>query len=689
MPSSRLRANSRYGVAASALLALNIWIVWRLLWIDYLIHMQSVEGAFVSIVRYTREHWPHLGWWPLWYCGMPFANTYQPLLHTVAAAVSGVSGFNAARAYHIVFALAYALGPVTLFALAMRLTGRLGLSFVVGLVYSLCSPSAMLVPAIATDLGSVFAARRLHAAVVYGDSPNVAALTLLPLALLAIDRALRQPRVVRLLLAVLAVAAIVLTNIPASIAFGMAVAGYAIAYCARRADWLRLAGIGLCGGLLSLCIVPPSTLITLFSNTRWMEPADEWNAAHVLQVAILGVCVALLATALKRLGVARHIQFALLFLLISASVVLGNVWAGITLIAQPTRFHLAMEMALVCAVVFMAGEAVRSRIAASVAVVLVVVFTILQVGSYRRFARSVLIPINMEARSEFKVAAWLDRHAHGARVMTPGSVAIWLNAFTGTPQVTGCCDQGILLRPIRMAKYVIGSDDGAGDRAADISIVWLEALGARYVAVSGAASTEVYKDFAHPWKFEGRLKQVWREGDDAIYEVPQQTASLVHVVRRNELIQQVPENGVRIEPLLSYVAAIEDDRRPVPQVNWKSAEEASIRAEVVPDDVISIQIPWNAGWHATVNGHPRVIQRDALGFMFLDPGSSGEISVGLRYDTGYEPYLLVLPAVVVFLFLALHGGLQARAIDAGSSSTPAAEVETTQPNRAPPAPGRS
>lgn len=647
------RASNWYWIAAAALLALNIWIVWRLFRIDYLIHMQSVEGAFVSIVRYTREHWPHLGWWPLWYCGMPFANTYQPLLHTVAAAVSGALGVSDARAYHIVFALAYALGPVALFALAMRLTGRLGVSFVTGLVYSLFSPSALLMPAIARDLGGVSGARRLHAAVVYGDSPNVAALTLLPLALLAMDRALRRPGIVRLLVAVAAVAALVLTNIPATLAFGMALAGYAIAYCGSRADWLRLAGIGLCGGLASLCIVPPSTVVTLFSNTRWMEPADQWNAIKVLQVGLLGAAVALLAFVLKRFGVARHIQFAMLFLLISASVVLGNAWAGITLIAQPTRFHLAMEIAVVCAVVFVAAEAVRSRIAIAVAVALVVVFTIVQVGNYRRFARSVLVPVDMQSRSEYKVALWFEQNAHGARVMVPGSEAIWLNAFSGTPQVTGCCDQGIVLRPVRMAKYVIGSDDGAGDRAADISIVWLQALGAKYVAVAGARSDEVYKDFAHPWKFEGRLKQVWREQDDAIYEVPQRTPSLMHVVKRNELVQQVPENGVRIEPLLGYVAAIQDEHRPVPQVEWYGDSEAVIRTQVAPGEVLSVQIPWDSGWHASVDGRELAVGRDALGFMFVDP--AGGASVRLWYERGSEVYLPAIAAAALFVFLAASG----------------------------------
>ena len=172
---------------------------------------------------------------------------------------------------------------------------------------------------------------------------------------------------------------------------------------------------------------------------------------------------------------------------------LGNAWAGITLIAQPTRFHLVMEMAFVLAVVFVAAEAVRSRIGVAAAVTLLAIVTIVQVGNYRRFARSVLVAVDMRSRSEFKVASWLDRNAHGARVMTPGSVAVWLNAFTVIPQITGCCDQGILLRPVRMAKYVIGSDDGAGDRAADISIVWLQALGAKYVAVSGQKSPKSIK----------------------------------------------------------------------------------------------------------------------------------------------------------------------------------------------------
>jgi hypothetical protein len=63
---------------AFAIFWLNRWICWRLLFTEYLIHFGSIEPFFFALSRYIRSNWPNLGWFPYWYCGMPFDYTYNP-----------------------------------------------------------------------------------------------------------------------------------------------------------------------------------------------------------------------------------------------------------------------------------------------------------------------------------------------------------------------------------------------------------------------------------------------------------------------------------------------------------------------------------------------------------------------------------------------------------------------------------
>lgn len=130
---------------------MNVWVVWRLFWTEYLIHFGSIEPFFYALSRHIRTHWPHLGWFPNWYCGMPFSYTYQPLLHVLVAGFAALTRWSDARAFHFAIAVLYALGPVSVYALAFRLTRNRATSMVAGLLYSLVSPSAILIPRIAED----------------------------------------------------------------------------------------------------------------------------------------------------------------------------------------------------------------------------------------------------------------------------------------------------------------------------------------------------------------------------------------------------------------------------------------------------------------------------------------------------------------------------------------------------------
>ena len=44
-----------------------------------------------DLAGWIRDHWGEGRWFPMWFCGMPFRNVYQPILHTTVAAASALS----------------------------------------------------------------------------------------------------------------------------------------------------------------------------------------------------------------------------------------------------------------------------------------------------------------------------------------------------------------------------------------------------------------------------------------------------------------------------------------------------------------------------------------------------------------------------------------------------------------------
>ena len=156
----------------------------------------------------------------------------------------------------------------------------------------------------------------------------------------------------------------------------------------------------------------------------------------------------------------------------------------------------------------------------------------MQVVAQRRFVKRLLNPANVALSIEYRSAKWVEANLPGRRVMLPGSMAAWLNAFVDTPQL---CGQSYSTAPNWMqqvAQYAIFSGEGLGERDAEYSILWLKAFGVAAVGVSGPRSPEYWRPFAHPGKFEGVLPVLWREDDTTIYGVPPGSASLAHAIAR-------------------------------------------------------------------------------------------------------------------------------------------------------------
>ena len=268
------------------LFALNLMIGWRLFNQEYTAHYDSIEPFFYALADYLKANWLHPGWWKEWNCGMPFRYTYQPLLHYSVAAVGAMAHWSSARAFHFTLGLFYAAGPVTLYLLVLRLSGRVRVALTSALLYSLWSPSALLMPDVAADIDGFWNARRLHTAVIYGDGPHVAGLTLVPLALLLLDRAARRWSPAKFLLAALATVAVPLTNIPAAMVLAMVLIAYCLAADPMdRLPRMRAVAISsVLGYLLAAPLLPPSEFALVAQNTQWMDQAGKMTAAKFLMI---------------------------------------------------------------------------------------------------------------------------------------------------------------------------------------------------------------------------------------------------------------------------------------------------------------------------------------------------------------------------------------------------------------------
>lgn len=622
--------------------------------------MGSIEGAYIGLSRYILEHPRDLSWFPLWYCGIPFQNAYPPLLHVLVAITAWALRISPALAHHVMGGAFYCLGPVALLFLAYALSGNLRLSFVASLLFSLISPSVFLMPSIRVDVGSFWNARRLEALVVYGDAPHIAAVTLLLFAILALHRAFERKTALAGVAAVILLASVALTNWLGT--FSLAIA--AISYLVALADddspinpgWARIAGFAALLAALAYCLaspwIPPSTIAAIQHNAQFII------GRYVMGMTQLWCGVLVLAAAtglrwvLRRAHASLCLRFGFYFLLLTAALALPAEFLHFHLMPQADRYHIEMEIAVCLVLAFGLGPLVirtAGKYRTWLAVALLICAA-LQAWNYRRYARTQIRPIDIRHTVEYDASRWLQANMPNRRIFTSGSVQFWLNAFSDVPEVGGGFGQGVVNPEIPVMHYGIPFIQKNGDSAA----MWLRLLGAKAVVVSGPPSRDSYAFvWTDPNKFRGVLPELWRNGGDAIYAVPMRSQSLAHAILPGDVAVKFPRHVLDFEPVRALNAALDNPALPSASFIWKNRHEAAIFASLQPQQVLFVQVSHHPGWHATVNGEPRPVRRDGLGFMIVEPRCSGPCEIRLFYDGGLEMRLARLAQAASILVMLL------------------------------------
>lgn len=624
--------------AAAVLFALNAWITLRLFHVDYTRQMGSIEAAYVGLARYVAHHLSDLSWFPLWYGGIPYPDTYPPLLHWISGLAVAILGISPGLAYHAVTATIYAAGPAALFWMAWRLSGNRPASFTAGLLYSLVSPSCLLVKEVRFDAGGWFGPRRLGTLAVYGEGPHLTSLLFLPLAIGLLHTAFQKRKPAYYVMAALAIAAVPLSNWLGAMALAMAIAAYLLG-AVSESEWLpatlRAAALGMFAYAIAVPWLGPATIAVIRANAPRVANNFESTMMQRLFSAAIAAGLLLCAWLLRRYKIAPATRFAALFSYLTAATALGRYWLRQSLVPQPERYHLEMDMAFCVLVSFVLWPRLRDmlarmpRRAGAVAACAAAIGCIAIAVHQHRMANEMERPIDIRSTIEYQTARWLDTNLPGRRVFAPGTIGFWLNAFSDAPQLTGGFDNGILNPFLPHVIYQVY----AGDRQ-DLAVEFLKAYGCAAVIGGGPQSREVYHPYAHPEKFQG-LPELWRNGGDSIYAVPGSSGSLAHAVRATDLVQVTPVayNDAAVKP---YLAALDNPSLPPAILKWRAPSAATITADLRPEHLLSVQISWAPGWHAFVNGEPRPAWGDKLNQMVVEPRCSGSCTVELKYDGGTE-----------------------------------------------------
>ncbi len=614
-------------LCALAFLALNAWISARVFRIEFTPFMFSIEGAYMAVARWLKMNWAHSGWFPLWYGGIPFENAYPPVLTHLVALFSAATGMSVARSVHVVTATFYCLGPVALYGLTLHLTRSLWKACTAAWLYSVFSIAGVMLPwtrAGLTPWGPV----RLLALLTHDEAANIASTFFLMVALAAIHMALESRKGRCTVLAIVAAALVVLTDWLGGVAL---VCGcFAILVSRRQRARQALARLGLIGTVgyaIAAPRIPPSAIATVHRNAQNLSgsfPMGPWQYLYL--AGWFGGALALALLLRKLTSVSEAGCFALVFLLMLAVPPLAYNYFGIYPLPQPQRYFIEMDAAFALAASLALGSRrIAGRRWARVLMTAgLLCMTLFLIPRWRKDVRGWLPGFDIRKTVEYEQATYLNRHYTGQRVFVDGSTRYWFSVFADNPEVGGSVDQARTNPAMAAYLYAVPWVIGEGTNAVNI----LEAIGVRAIAVAGHHTRDAFHGYRDPDKFRGMVPEVWRDGDDAIYEIPG-TGSLAHVVGSEALMTTNPLNYTALR---RYAAAVEADTHT--RMVWSSPVHATVDADLAPPRALSVQITYDEGWRATANGIRLQLHKDAMGFLVLYPECHGKCTVDLVYDGG-------------------------------------------------------
>ena len=614
---------------------------------------ESIEGGYVGMARFFSEHPNPWGWNPLPYCGLPAQFMYVPGVPYVSALVMHwLPHVPPDQVFRTIVSLMTCLGPVTLFLFALYFTKSPVGAFVTAIAYSLVSASYALFPAVEKDRGIAQLSWHVKVLAKYGEGPHNSGLTLLPLALLALWRAVKGRGYPLILAAAIPLALIPLTNWVAALGLAISCALLLIAAWGEPEVQLRRALIAAGLAYLLACFwLTPSFIGNIVSN--W--PVDSYGyKVHNQQTwSLLGLAAGVVLIRL----LFRFLRGSFYFCFVTLSAFVFGWIATIyyvfntDTVPESHRYAIEFELFLALALLEVFRRTLRSsdstiRMCAKGTLGVMLIVGAPQLWNYLTQGWDAWAPAPPESTVEYRIAQWIAQHPPSGRVFATGGLRYRLDSWFDLPQIGGGFETGLSNRvPVDVAYHIrVGNGPWRGHEAEE-TMLELKALGAEYVVIHGPKSREFYRDFRQPERIANHLQPVFHIEDDTVYALP--FHSLAHVMQREEL----PDADVVVHPqaLARYVAAIEDPSRPYLTAQWAGPDKLEIAGPIPQNQVVAVQVSNDDGWEATEAGQPVEITEDRLGFMVLHPTPAAAAHIELQYHGTLEQKAMALLSLLAWI----------------------------------------
>ena len=613
----------------------------------------SIEGGYVSIVRFIAAHPNPWGWDPFQYCGLPTRFLYVPALPYLTAFLGRLwPHVPLAFLYRVIVSGMTCLGPVTLFFFALYFTGSRRWSLAAALVYSCLSPSYGLFPAVEQDRGIVQLPWRVQVLAKYGEGPHNTALALMPLVLLALWWAARRRGYRPILVAALLLAATPLVNWVGAFALAIACALLLVASLGEPGfrAWRVFAAAGL-AYLLACFWLTPSFIKTIVFNWPTDSFAYQFGPAQRWLVAGLAFSVLLIRLLFGWLGGSFYLRFVTLAAFTFGFISTVFYIYGLDTIPESRRYAIEFELFLALGVVEAIRLAMRHpnqtvRLCAVGTAAAMLLAGTPQLWAYTTQGWSRWAPAPHEESIEYRLARWMAQHPPQGRVFATGGMRFRMNSWFDIPQVGGGFDTGLQNRvPWDLAYNMRTAKDSRPGRETQDALLELKAMGTEYVVLHGPKSREYYRDFVRPERVAASLPAVYREEDDTIYALPART--LANWLNPGELPgKDAPTRPWVLEP---YIAALEDPARPALQTRWLGTDTLVIGGAAPPGRLVAVRVNADPGWQAFQDGRAIPIEIDNLGFMVLRPAAAAATHIELRYRATAEPRLMAALSALSWL----------------------------------------
>ncbi len=650
------------------LLLVNVALVWPLFLGEYDKNMASIGIAHILNARYLSRFW-NRGWNPFWYGGFPNHLIYPLLAPITLALIQKISlVLSMAQVYRIVVASAYVLTPITLFFLVRYFAKRDLIGFFAALIYFL-APSAnyFLIPGFRGIGESLdFAPWQLPIIVDFGEGPHIIALAIVPLAIIAYWRLLRNPSFYKFLIAGFLISLVVSINLFSAYALGYFLLGVFFSEVvlgkSKQKLSISILLIPLIYGLMAYCY--DISMIKSLAASGYIHPENVFRLPSITTLFLIlifgaGPLLFVLYEAFRNkpklqnslvLGVWLFIFWAIPYAFYK------GYWFG----SQPNRYmpelNMTAAMIIATALVWFYDWVRRKsgKLGRASGIMLLGIYFVSAALVSKGFIQNgweIVSPNpNIQATSEYKIAKWMENHIDyqkGERTYLTGSPAFFFNEFADVPQIRG--DEDNAQADPWWADVVYQVNTGPDGQ---LAVGWLQAYNVRYAVVDFRAATP-YKDFKNPGKFRLTDAKTVAEIDGfEILEIPGEK-DIIQAVDLTEVGKLKPFSHPKKpvldkEGLLAYLEAIEKPAGVKIDYSYQYRTNPDLVVAKVSGanekTGILFKSTYDGGWKAVVGKTEDRKQKTEItkigpDLMLAKPGIVGDYTLQLSYHRPLVEYL--------------------------------------------------